>query len=657
MKRSTVVFLMLMVVFSIVGSCKSQADDLSSKILLGHTGRVFAITFSRDGNWLASGGSGNNEIRVQGASSNGEIHTLVGHEGKINALAFRINGELISGSDDGTVRLWNVPEARQIRRFNGGSGQITSVSVSPDDRLLVAGSSDDTLKLWEIDTEQLLTTFEGHEDLIWTVSFSPDGQTIASGSEDRTVRLWNASDGSLIDTLVGHTDRIWSVAFNPDGTQLASGSWDGTVYIWQIASNSAAPDHFVQRPGLGGNLEIPGDPLADAPFAVYEREVLSVAYSPDGRLLAVGLVDAPNDATVRLWDVFAHRELRDFDKKSRHDLAFSPDGLRLATAGASDGGIIMWESNVLKPRLLAPESDTHIQTPKVLFQWAAVAGAVYYDIEIALHPNFLPVIVDLPNPQLITQTENELLFEIEEGVKKYWWRVRTGGFGNVSEWSDSRWVITPFEDSVDCAVKILPPRRWISVGEEFTVEIIIEEVVDLAGFQFNLHWTNPDALSFVTVTEFKTIFNADEPSPPQLPNEDDRFFQIDQENGFFRNVVATRFGEGGVSGSDILLKVLLKAEAVGSSGIELQELRLADSELQEIRCHVFGSEIIVEQEARPWDINRDGIVNIFDLRTVANFFGKRITTDIGVNPDINGDGVVDILDITLVGSHFSETYE
>ena len=661
--------LMLIVVFALVGSCKGLAEEFASKILLGHTGRVFAITFNHDGNWLASGGNGNNEIRIQGVMANGEIHTLVGHKGKINDLAFRMNGELVSGSDDGTVRLWNVPEARQIRQFNGGGGQITSVSVSPDDQLLVAGSSDKTLKLWEIDTGQLLTTFEGHEDLVWTVSFSPDGQTIASGSEDRTVRLWNVLDGTLSETFVGHTDRIWSVAFNPDGTQLASGSWDGMVRVWQTTSQIPAADQPGQPPNLG-NFEIPGNPAAATLFAIYEREVLSVAYSPDGRLLAIGLSDArgasphpssdaPEDETVRLWDVSAHQELRAFDKKSRHDLAFSPNGLQFATAGASDGGIIMWEASVLKPSLLAPESDTHIQTPKVLFQWEAIPGTVYYDIEIALNSTFLPPLTDdsitSQSPQLMTQTDNERLFEIAKGVKKYWWRVRTGGFGTVSEWSDPRSVI--IEPATECAVKILPPRRWVSVGEEFTVEIIIEDVVDLAGFQFNLHWTNPDALSFVTVTEFKTIFNTDTSSTPQLPNEDDRFFQIDQGNGFFRNVVAARFGEGGVSGSDILLKVLFKAKSVGNSGIELQELRLADSELQEIHCHILGAEIIVEEEARPWDINRDGSVNIFDLRIVANFFGQRITTNIGINPDINGDGIVDILDITLISSHFGDTYK
>jgi WD40 repeat protein len=646
------VLLILIVISPIVASLKSQADEISKKILLGHTGRVFALTFSHDGNWLASGGSGDNEIRVQSVSSEGEIHTLVGHEGKINALAFRKNGELISGSDDGTVRLWNIPESRQIHQFNGGGGQITSLSVSPDDRLLVTGKSDDTLKLWEIDTAQLLRTLEGHEDLVWAVTFSPDGTTIASGSEDRTVRLWNVTDGALTDTLVGHTDRIWSVAFHPDGTQLASGSWDGTVRTWETATNIPFPDQPVQRPKPAQIPEDTNNLKTTAPFARYEREVLSVAYSPDGRLLAIGLADAPNDETVRLWDTLTRRELRAFDKKSRHDLAFSPDGIRLATTGASDGGIIMWESTPLTPRPLAPQPNTQIQTPTILFQWEAIPSAIYYDLQIARDPQF----VQTPT-SFITQTETQHRFQIEEGVKKYWWRVRTGGFGNVSEWSTGGVLTTLYQDATACALKILPPRRWISDGEEFIVEIIIEDVTDLAGFQFNLHWTNPEVLSFVTVTEFKTIFNADEPNPPRLPNQDDRFFQIDQENGTFSNVVATRFGEGGISGSGTLLKVLFKTEAIGTSAIELQQLRLADSELQAIHCDIHSATIIVEQEARPWDINRDRVVDIFDLRIVANYFDTKITTDIGINPDINGDGVVDSLDITLVSSHFGETYE
>jgi WD40 repeat protein len=638
MKPTIALFLLLM--FS--GLCKiGDADPASQLSLFGaedarikplpnptlipgmeKAGPVLAIAYSFDGKWLAFGGGGKHEVWVRDLSINAKTYRLVGHSKKINALAFRINGQLVSGSEDGTVRLWNVTEEREIRRFNG-VGQITSVDVSPDGRLLVAGSSARTLKLWEIDTGGLLKTFSGHEDFVWAVAFSPDGGSIASGSEDRTVRVWNVSDGSLSKTFTGHTDRVWSVAFQPDGTKLASGSWDGTVRVWNVE-------------GDGGN---------EPPFAAYDRQVLSVAFSPDGRLLAVGLVNSETDDTIKLWDVPSHQELRSFDTKSRHELAFSPNRFSLAAAGAADGAITIWNSNNSPPRL-APKSGGRVENQATL-SWEAIEGAVYYDLEIARDSEFVQ------NRQRITTAANALDFPIENGVPQYFWHVRTGGFGIVGEWSETSSFLTPHQSPpVTCAVKILPPSRQVSVGEEFTVEIVIESVMDLAGFQFDLHWTDPQVLSFVTATKFKEIFASDQ----QLPNDDERFFQLDQENGFFRNIVATTFGEEGASGNGVLLAVLFRAETTGVSDIELQNLLLADSKTEGIPCQVFKSRITVEDPARPWDVNRDGVVNIFDLTLVAKHFGERITTNIGINPDINSDGVVDLFDIALVGAHFGETY-
>ena len=628
MKRPSRLSFNLITTLLIFGLCQSSKAELSPQFLFGHPGPVLAIAFSFDGKWLASGGSSAHEIRVQELSTDNAIHTLVGHIGRITDLAFGTNGQLVSSSEDGTVRLWDVDTQSEIRQFNDGAGQQTkSVDVSPNGEFLIFGSSDRTLKLWEVNSGRLLRRFEGHQDIVLSVAFSPDGQIIASGSADNTVRLWDISDGSLIKTLVGHTDRIWAIAFHPSGTQLASGSWDGTVRIWNIDE---------------------GAKQIDVPFAVYDREVLSVEFSPDARLLAIGLVNSESDNTIKLWDVVAQRELRSFDTASKHELVFGPNRLRLATAGTTEGAITIWHSNPSLPQLLEPESGTLIEVPEAILKWEAIENSVYYDVEIAQESNFGQ------NPQLITLTENQLTFSIEDDIPQYWWRVRTGGFGQVSEWSDVNTFLTPFEPPPACAVRILPPSRRVNLGDEFDVQIVIESVSDLAGFQFNLHWTKPEVLSFVTVTQFSEIFDLEQ----QLPNEDQRFFQVDQENGFFRNVVYTTLRQGGVSGGGVLLAVLFKAETIGSSDIELQEVQFVNSRGTEtIRCNVFNARITVEDPARPWDVNRDGVVDIFDLRMVAQFFGERITTVLDNNPDINGDGIVDLFDIASVGSHFGEIYD
>jgi WD40 repeat protein len=625
MKRLIILFPILI---SLILRIDSHAE-LPHQFLFGHTHRVLAIAFSSDGQWLASGGDREYEIYIWDVETGEHIHTLTGHTAQIKDLAFRINGNLASASEDGGLRLWDVPAQEEIRQFNEHQDGLTSVAFSPDGKRLVAGSIDQTLRLWEVDTGRLITTYEGHEGIIWSVAFSPDGETIASASEDRTVRLWNVSDGSgnLIDrtsikTFTGHTNRVWSVTFHPNKNLVASGSWDGTVRVWNVDANT--------------------DELAlQEPFAMYNREVLSIGFSPDGRLLAVGLRHVENDNPLKLWDVATGRELQSFDTKSRHDLAFSLDRSRLATAGAADGTIIIWNSSHLTPALSEPEDGVLIETSNVTFGWEAVEDSVYYDVEISHNPDFIE------NTQLTTVTENHLDFEVNGETPNYWWRVRTGSLGQVGEWSQPRSLRIPFDPPLTCDVRILPPRRQVNLGQEFHVEVLIDSAPDLAGFQFDLQWTNPDVLNLVTVTEFRNIF--EEFGIGQVG-------EIDRELGVYRDVVATKPGSSGVSGSGTLLKVLFSGKDIGSSNIQLNNLKLVNSAGEQIHCNTFNSQIEVADPARPWDVNGDGIVDVFDLSAVAKYFGQEITVDVGLNPDINSDGAVDLQDIVLVGNHFGESY-
>ena len=601
--------------------CVNGYAEFPHQFLFGHTGRALAVAFSLDGRWLAS--SGANEILIWEAGADKSLHTLTGHTGKIKDLAFRPNGDLASASVDGTVRLWNVPTQQEIRVFEGHVGQVTSVDFNPDGRRIVSGSRDRTLKLWEVNTGALLATFEGHTDVVWSVAFSPDGNIVASGSEDGTVRLWNASDGSQLRSLVGHTQGVRSVAFHPDSSLIASGAKDGTVRLWKI------------HPGeIGAAIE------GMEPFATYDRQVMSARFNPDGRLLAVGLLNSPTDNTLKLWDVRTRSELQSFDTQIVHDLSFNPTRSQLAVAGAAVGTITIWSSNHLRPVLFKPQRGLLVEPPQVNLEWELVENAVYYNVEIASDPNF-----STANTLLRTVTINELFFETENNTSRYWWRVRTGSFGRASDWSETRDFRVP-----NCVVRIVPPIRRINLGEEFAVDIFVESVIDLKGFEFDLRWTNPDVLTFVTVTKFRNIFG--ESGIGHQPTE-----PPDQINGIYKDVVAAQTGASGVTGSGIMLGASFRAKAVGSSKIQLQDLILVDSNEEQIDCEIHEFKVIVEKLVRPWDVNVDGVVDIFDLSTVASYIGQPIPTNLDIYPDVNGDGVIDRDDFMLVGLHFGESYQ
>ena len=90
----------------------------------------------------------------------------------------------------------------------------------PDGKQVVSGSDDQTVRLWDAATGALLQTLEGHTGVVTSVAFSPNGKQVVSGSYNRTVRLWDAATGAPLQTLEGHTGSVTSVAFSPDGKLL-----------------------------------------------------------------------------------------------------------------------------------------------------------------------------------------------------------------------------------------------------------------------------------------------------------------------------------------------------------------------------------------------------------------------------------------------------
>jgi WD40 repeat protein len=123
---------------------------------------------------------------------------------------------------------------REKNRLEGYKMSVTSVSFSPDSRLLASGSGDGSIKLWNVADGQELTTLHAHVINVLSVSFSPDGTLLVSGNGNGTIKLWNVTDGHEITTLHGHTGAVRSVAFSSNGTLLASGSEDSTIKLWPL---------------------------------------------------------------------------------------------------------------------------------------------------------------------------------------------------------------------------------------------------------------------------------------------------------------------------------------------------------------------------------------------------------------------------------------
>ena len=140
-----------------------------------------------------------------------------------------------------------------------GLGQVGI--VSPDGQTLASGSQDGTIRLWDVETGQTRDVFQGHRSWVLSVSFSPDGQTLVSGSFDNTIRLWDVETGQEKVVFQGHTNEVLSVSFSPDGQTLASGSQDGTILLWDmspyISSSASKASLASSQPALLPNYPNP----------------------------------------------------------------------------------------------------------------------------------------------------------------------------------------------------------------------------------------------------------------------------------------------------------------------------------------------------------------------------------------------------------------
>ncbi|MCU0542047.1 MAG: WD40 repeat domain-containing protein [Oscillatoriaceae cyanobacterium Prado104] len=164
------------------------------------------------------------------------------HSQAINAVAISPDGKtLVSGSDDKTIKLWNIVTGSMfynwnaIRTITGHLEAVKALAISPDGQILVSGSADNTIKIWQLATGELLGTLEEHTKSVNAVAISPDGKIMISGSSDKSLKIWRLATGELIKTLKEHTKGINAVAITPDGRTIVSGSADNTIKLWGVS--------------------------------------------------------------------------------------------------------------------------------------------------------------------------------------------------------------------------------------------------------------------------------------------------------------------------------------------------------------------------------------------------------------------------------------
>jgi WD40 repeat protein len=284
---------------------------------------VYKVAVTADSKSVATG-SEDGTVRLFDLASGELIRTYDGHTAGVYGVTFTPDQtKLVTGSWDHDARVWDVESGECIYVLGGRRGHKSWIfDTATDGEMVLTASSDSTLKKWDLATGKYKETWKGHGSYIFQIKLTPNMKKLVSCSRDWTVIVWDVETGEPeVYCKDGHKNDIFTVAVSPDGKYAASGSSDMNVCLWDISRGELVKKLFPKE-------------------EIDQHTVNAVTFSNDGKFILVG----SRNNTIQVWD-HAKEELVDVFERHHtwvRTLGFSPDS-KILVSGSDDKYIVIWD--------------------------------------------------------------------------------------------------------------------------------------------------------------------------------------------------------------------------------------------------------------------------------------------------------------------------
>jgi len=219
---------------------------------IGASPRKKAVAVTPDGKQVISA-SNSGTLKVWNLETGEELFPLMAHSDSVNAVTVTPDGkQMISSSQDNTLKVWNLEAengvftvignlitGRQLFTLTGHSDSVNALALTPDGKQVISASDDNTLKVWDLSSREVIATFTGHSNSVNAVAVTPDSKQVISASDDNTLKVWNLETGEVIASFTGEYP-LSCCAVAPDGVTIVAGEESGRVHFLRLEGMEAS---------------------------------------------------------------------------------------------------------------------------------------------------------------------------------------------------------------------------------------------------------------------------------------------------------------------------------------------------------------------------------------------------------------------------------